>query len=137
MKSLIYLLSFSMISAILAALLGRHWHSVSRRIRQCSCQLLQPTTHWSNPLHWFHYDSLPAILGCHPKIGQEPGDQRQGYHWRWEEERERTVEEDRERETDGVMGRERVLQAERKGSPTDLTVLICRICKEKGGATAI
>ncbi len=43
------------------------------------------------------------------------------------------MEEDRERETDGVMGRERVLQAERKGSPTDLTVLICRICKERGG----
>lgn len=44
-------------------------------------------------------------------------------HWRWEEEREGTVEEEREIEADGIMGIERVLQAERKGSHRNLAVL--------------
>lgn len=44
-------------------------------------------------------------------------------HWRWEEEREGTVEEEGERETDGIMGRDMVHQAQRKGSPKNLAVL--------------
>lgn len=43
--------------------------------------------------------------------------------WRWKEERKGTVEEGEKRETDGIMGRQRVLQAERKGYPRDLAVV--------------
>lgn len=101
-----------------------HWHSLTRRTRRYSCQLLPPTTRWSNPLYWFHHDSLPAILGssCKYRTGARwpvPGIPTGGGKRRGEG----TVEEERERETDGIMGRQRVLQAERKGSPRDLAVV--------------
>lgn len=65
----------------------------------------------------------PPSLARHAKIGQELGDQRQGYPLEVGRGERGDSGGESERETDGIMGRERVRQAERKGSPRDLAVL--------------